>query len=59
MNTTKADSPVVDMLREELKFAREELKSLHAKIADKEEPKPKSLFDQLTEFASSEEKLAP
>ena len=53
MNQTKADNPAIDMYRDELKAARDEMKEMRAaalaQVATPAE-KPKTLIEQLTDF---------
>jgi hypothetical protein len=51
MNQTKAENPVIDMYRDELKAAREEMKEMRAAaITQVATEKPKTLIEQLTDF---------
>jgi hypothetical protein len=62
MNQTKADNPAIDMYRDELKAAREEMKEMRAAaLAQATSPstQPKSLVDQAVELAGAVEKLSP
>jgi hypothetical protein len=64
MMQMKADNPVIDMYRDELKALREEMKEERAAnraAAEKAAPAtaPKTLLDQLTEIAALGEKLDP
>jgi hypothetical protein len=59
MMQMKADNPVIDMYRDELKAMREELKEAHAEMRKSQSAPAKSGFDQLMEIATSAEKLEP
>jgi hypothetical protein len=62
MNQTKADNPAIDMYRDELKAAREEMKEMRAAaLAQATSPstQSKSLVDQAVELAGAVEKLSP
>jgi hypothetical protein len=55
MNQTKADNPAIDMYRDELKAAREEMKEMRAAALAQATgataaEKPKTLMEQLTDF---------
>ena len=60
MNQTKADNPVIDMYRDELKAAREEMKEMRAAAqAQPATPPAKTFLEQALELASNPDKLEP
>jgi hypothetical protein len=63
MNQTKADNPVIDMYRDELKALREEMKEERAEMRKTREAgpanAPKDLVAQLTDLAAISDKLEP
>ena len=56
MNQTKAENPVIDMYRDELKAAREEMKEMRAAaVHTQTAEKPKTFLEQMTEFKTLKE----
>lgn len=58
MNQMKAENPVIDMYRDELKAMRDELKEAHAEMRrQKEAPASKPFMEQLFEMAGDDGKV--
>jgi hypothetical protein len=60
MNQTKADNPALDLYRDELKAAREEMKEMRAEARAQPATAPsKTFLEQALELASNPDKLEP